>query len=139
MGVTGGIDCKVVVTSGTLFQMATWNYSGLTRDIIEKGNAFQDENKTFFRGALNGGSITIHGYYDSAATPVATVIANCIDDTAVAGLKLYYSSSGYWGPSTSPAASIFVESVDGPSVDANGVAEIGFTMRVRDGYLDKLA
>lgn len=134
----GGKDCKVVVTAGTLFEMATWAYSGPTRDIIDKGSAFQEENKTFFRGALDGGSITISGLY-TEATAVATVIANCIDDVAVAGLKLYYNSSGYWGPSATPAASVFVEAYDGPRVDANGVGEFSITMRVNHGYLDKLA
>jgi len=137
--VAGGKECKVVVTAGTVFQMATWSYSGMTRDIIEKGSAFQEENKQFFRGALDGGSITIHGFYVATANAIATLITNCVDDTAVGGLKLYYNDSGYWGPSTTPAASVFVESVDGPSVDANGVSEIGFTMRVNKGYLDKLA
>lgn len=132
----GGKECKVVVTAGTLFQMATWEYSGPTRDIIEKGSTFQEENKRFFRGALDGGSITIDGLY-TEATAVATVITNCIDDTAVAGLKLYFDDTGYWKPSADPAASVFVETYSGPRVDANGVGQMGFTMRVNHGYLEK--
>ena len=136
-----GYKGQVRFSTGTLMQMATWDYSGPTREIIEKGTGFNEDFKKKFTGALDGGTITVNGSYVAAATAVGTLLASVQAGTAISGLKLHYSPTGWFAMSATdcPNGTTIIENVAGPVVDSNGVAEITFNFTVNDGYFDKQA
>lgn len=131
-----GYNGRVLIgsTSATLMQMASWEYSGPTREMIDKGTAFNETYKKVYPAAIDGGTVTVNGFYVPSNATNRGVVASLTSGADVSHLKLYFSSTGYYSNAT---ANIYVESVNGPTVDSNGVAEITYNFRVSNGQLTK--
>ena len=137
MSVQPGYKGKVVANSITVSEMGNWAMSGMLNAMLES-SAFEDTFNKYEYGRGDGGTVTFSGSYDpdaSAGEGQDYILAAWKAKTDVADLALYYSDTGYFEPSS--GATVKVETVDGPSVDKDGIGTIGFTLRISGGYLEK--
>ena len=132
---------KFVLGSTTVNEMVDWSVSGMTNELLED-TQLTDTFKSFVHGVGDGGTVTVHGWYDDddaggQDAVIAAWIAKTNASIAQGGAddpKLYFSATGYWV--LSAGAELLVEGVEiGASV--GGLVEITFTFRVSGGYFSE--
>jgi hypothetical protein len=128
-----GNNAKVTIGAATILGMGNWKMSGVTVDLLET-TSFGDVAKTFITGLLDWGTATFSGLYDMSNTGgQSTLLSAMINNSKIAGLRLYLNSVSYWVANITHATlgSEAGQYVTGVSIgqDKSGLGTIDFTVK----------
>jgi hypothetical protein len=128
-----GNNAKVTIGATTVLGMGNWKMTGVSVDLLET-TSFGDVAKNFITGLLDWGTATFGGNYDMSNTGgQSTLLSALINNSKIAGLRLYLNSVSYWVANISHATqgSDAGEYVTGVNIgqDKNGLGSIDFSVK----------
>jgi hypothetical protein len=128
-----GNHAKVMIGSTTVLGIGNWKMTGITVDQLET-TCFGDVAKTFMTGLMDWGTATFGGLYDMSNTGgQSTLLSAMINNSKIAGLRLYLNSVSYWVANITHASlgSDAGEYVTGVNIgqDKSGLGTIDFTVK----------
>lgn len=130
MSVKEGRYAKITIFDNLVAEMGNYSLSGFNRDVIEH-TSFGDSTKTYVAGHVDGGEITMSGYYDVTDTDGQRILeAACKAGTIYdpGNIKIYIDSTNYF--TVGPSGHMFVTKAGGVNVDKYGIAQTDFTIKV---------
>lgn len=130
MSVKTGRFAKVTINDNLIAEMGQYSLSGFNRDIIEH-TAFGSRVKTYIAGHVDGGEVSISGYYDPTDTNGQRYLETaCKAGTIFAPgvVKIYIDQNYYF--TAGVGGTMFVTKAGGVTMEKYGIASTEFTIKV---------
>lgn len=130
MSVKNGQFAKVTILGNLIAEMGTYQMSGFNRDVLEH-SSFGTTVKKFIAGHVDGGEISLSGYYDTEDDDGQRILeAACLAGTLFTEneIKVYIDTVNYF--TVGSAGRMFVTKAGGVSMDKFGIATTDFTIKV---------
>lgn len=130
MSVRTGRYAKVTVNNNLVAEMGQYSMSGFNRDTLEH-TSFGDNVKRFIAGHVDGGEITLSGYFDVTDTNGQRVLEDACENGTIfqpGGIKVFISETEYF--TAGVGGTMFVTKAKGVTMEKYGIASTQFTIKV---------
>ena len=130
MAVKTGRYAKVTIHGNTISEMGQYSMSGFNRDVLEH-TAFGTNVKTFIAGHVDGGELTLSGYYDPTDDTGQRILESAAELGTIfapGDIKIYIDQNYYF--TSGAGGTMFVTKAAGVTMDKYGIASTQFTIKV---------
>jgi hypothetical protein len=130
MSVRTGRYAKITVYNNLVAEMGQYTLSGFNRDVLEH-TSFGSHTKTFIAGHVDGGEITLSGYFDPTDTNGQRVLEDACENGTIFQphqIKVFISETEYF--SAGVGGTMFVTKAKGVTMEKYGIASTQFTIKV---------
>jgi len=129
MAVKNGRYARVTVDDVLVAEMGQYTLTGFNRDVLEH-TSFGTVMKTFIAGHVDGGEITMSGYYD-ASSASQRVLESAAESGRIftpGQIKVYIDPSHYFTTDTN--GTMFVTKAKSVGMDKYGIGTTEFSIKV---------
>jgi len=129
MSVKNGRYAKVTINDVIVSEMGQYSLSGFNRDVLEH-TSFGDVMKKFIAGHVDGGEISLSGYYDVTSASQRALEAACEAGTIFTPgqIKIYIDANYYFTSDTN--GTMFVTKANSVGMDKYGIGTTEYTIKV---------